>query len=169
MFIKDLPKIPKKTRTIVPGLDMYKEYAEKMETLMPELKEMIKFYNTNKPLEGDPILVVTDDSRKRGSKRIFSTTKNKFGRFEIMVNTDKVGSVIVRTPDVYVRIDGYKTRAGVSYPFMSRVSVSSSLMPVTESSRRTLRLDHFDDLREGASLVAFGKRSGEFGVWLREE
>ena len=168
MYIKDLPKFPKKTRTMVPGLLAYKEYAEEMNKLLPELKEIIKFYNANKPRKGDPILVVRDDSRKRGSNHLFTAIRNKYGRFEIMADTDKFGSLIIHTPDVRVRIDGYKTRKGISYPFMSRVGVSSNLMPSTESGRSRLRLEHFDDTRDGASLVAFGKRVENFRQWMEE-
>ncbi len=168
MYIKDLPKLPKETKIFHPGLESYKKYAEQMNEILPELKEMIKFYNANKPRKGDPILVVRDDSRKRGSKHLFSVTQNKFGRFEIMANTDKFGSLIIHTPDVLVRIDGYKTRKGIAYPHMSRVSVSSNLMPATESDRGRLRLDHFDDMRDGASLVAYGKRTENFIRWVKE-
>lgn len=168
MYIKDLPKLPKPDRS--GDWDFYDcvKYVERMTESLPELKEIIKFYNANKPREGDPILVVRDDSRKRGSKHLFTATRNKFGRFEIMVDTDKVGALIIHTPDVRVRIDGYKTRKGVSFPFMSRVSVGSNLMPSTKSGRSRLRLEHFDDIRDGASLMSYGKRAGNFKQWIKE-
>jgi len=169
MFIKDLPKIPKRTRHHIPSILDHQKYANDMEALLPELKEIIKFYNANKPDEGEPILVVRDDSRKFGSRLVFSTSKNKNGRFQILANTDKFNQLDVITPDVRVNIVAYQARKKEK-GFIAVVSVSSRLHPPDTTGRENIQLTHFDDSRGwNVSLRAFGHRFGEFLEWMKDK